>query len=267
VGRDGRLAEYPPEPPDDAASGAVERQWGTFAGEEAALAAYFGVPPHILDRRPPTLFEGVAGLTTIYRVRPAEAEVTCGVGWHGTVPFVLVADFPGLSGASGLSPDEQDLIDAALSTQGLMAVQTRYDDRGPAVIARAETNEALLVIRVINGKADIQPYQPGDGETGTDDQRRWIRYAESIEGLTILDAWNDGLTDDLVVVTRGLQGDINRHYIDPDGVEVGRDPDPDAPAAQFMPDGSLPPDMPDLDVEDPPEADPPVPPNTVLALH
>jgi hypothetical protein len=57
-----------------------------------------------------------------------------------------------------------------------------------------------------------------------------MRYAETYEHLAILDAWRDGDSDDLLVVTGEASGQIWRHHVDRDGVETWRKPDEQAAA-------------------------------------
>jgi hypothetical protein len=55
-----------------------------------------------------------------------------------------------------------------------------------------------------------------------------MRYVETYEGLTVLDAWRDGAGDDVIVLTADASGRIWRHHIDADGVETWRKADDEA---------------------------------------
>ena len=55
-----------------------------------------------------------------------------------------------------------------------------------------------------------------------------MNFAESYEGLAVLDAWHDGTTDDVMVLTGDLSGQVWRHHIDLDGVESWRKTDDEA---------------------------------------
>lgn len=268
IGRDGRLGEYLPEP---ATEGAVEpplpRALGLLAGEEQALVAHFGSMPLILERRDPTLFEDLVALTVILHVRTDDGqEIGCGIGWHGSVPFILEADFPRLAGNLMLEPERQPVMEAALSEHGLEPCETRLDDIGLAVIARRRGSDDLFVVRLRGQQAEISPYQQRQAGLGTADQARWMHYAESFEALSILDAWRDGGSADLVVISRDSQGQVSRHYIDPDGIEIGRDPDFTAAAALVSRTPLAPPRTPTAPPEVAPLTEPPIPSDSVLAL-
>lgn len=182
----------------------------------------------MIDSREPTLFEDMVGLSTIVHVQtPDGLERGCGVGWHGNLPFILEADFPRFAGPPALPPEDETAVVAALQGDELVRGETRYDEIGNAVIARRRGSDALVMLRPSPGKLTVEPYTPNRDAAGPD-QQRWMNYAESYEGLTVLDAWRDGATEDVIVLTGDLSGQIWRHHIDSDGVETWRKTDDDA---------------------------------------
>lgn len=222
---DGRLSEIAPSA--NTAPPRV-RSPEPFAGERKALQARFGDAVRVLDAREPTLFEDMIGLSSIVHVRAADGrKVDCGIGWHGGMAFVLHADFPRFGSQFALAPGDAAAIDAALLVDGLVRGETRLDENGIAVVARHRGSEALVLLRLQSGQALAEPYIPGH-DTGGPDQRRWMRCAETYEGLALLDAWRDGASDDLFVLTGDPSGQVWRHHIDTDGVETWRKADDDA---------------------------------------
>jgi hypothetical protein len=219
---DGRLTEIPPSA--DTAPPHV-RSPEQFAGERQALLQRFGDNIEILDVREPLLFEDMVGLSSIVHVRTAEGrEVGCGIGWHGSMPFVLEADFPRFGTQLTLLADDAEAIDTAVRANGLVRYETRLDEHGLAVVARRKGGAELLLLRLDAGQVRLEPCAPGRGAADTD-QQRWMRYAETYEGRTILDAYHDGTSDDLIVLTGDSSGRIWRHHIDGDGVETWRKTD------------------------------------------
>jgi hypothetical protein len=99
------------------------------------------------------------------------------------------------------------------------------------VIAREKGGWNLFTIRLDGNATRIDPYTPGRGAAGNDDQRRWMTYAETYEARTILDAWRNGRTDELAVLTIDPDLKAWRHIIDTDGVEISRQTDNEAAAA------------------------------------
>jgi len=203
-----------------------------FAGELRVLEDRFGPDLQVLDARDPTLFEDAAGLSSIMHLRlPDGAELACGIGWFGTVPFVLTADFPRFDAPLALPPQEEDAVREALLRLGLVRHETRLDANGLAVLARRDGGQALFLLRSTNGEVAAEPYQPGVSDPGTEDQQRWLRYALAHEGLTPLDHYSDGGTGNLIVLTGDAGGHCWRHLIDPDGVEAWRRPAGDSALA------------------------------------
>jgi hypothetical protein len=225
---DGRLTEIAPSA--DLAAPRV-RSPEQFAGEHKALQARFGDSVRILDTREPTLFEDMIGLSSIVHVRTAEGrEVGCGVGWHGAMAFVLEADFPRFAPQFALEPQDAAAVDAATAANDLVRGETRLDENGIAVVCRYKGSEALFLLRPQSGQLRVEPYVPGRGVAGPD-QQRWMRYVETYEGLAILDAWHDGASDDVIVLTGDPSGQVWRHHIDVDGVETWRKADDEAAVA------------------------------------
>jgi hypothetical protein len=225
---DGRLTEIAPSA--DMAAPRV-RSPEQFAGEHKELQARFGDSVRILDTREPTLFEDMIGLSSIVHVRTAEGrEVGCGVGWHGAMAFVLEANFPRFATQFTLEPQDAAAVDAATAANGLVRGETRLDENGIAVVCRCRGSEALFLLRPQSGQLRVEPYVAGRGVAGPD-QQRWMRYVETYEALAILDAWHDGASDDVIVLTGDPSGQVWRHHIDVDGVETWRKADDEAAVA------------------------------------
>lgn len=202
-----------------------------FAGEQAALRARFGPAARMIDAREPTLFETMVGLDSILHVRlPDGSEVGCGIGWHGPVPFVLPAAFPRFSTSLALSAEHEAAVQATLARDNLVRHETRLDHHGLAVLTRRRGSGQLFLLRADGGTVTVEPYAAAPDKVASDDQARWMRYAETYEHLAMLDAWRDGDSDDLLVVTGEASGQVWRHHIDPDGVETWRKPDAEAAA-------------------------------------
>ncbi len=223
VSRDGRLIEVAGTtdtlPPRRHAS-------EHLAGEQAALRARFGPDARMIDAREPTLFESMVGLDSILHVRLADgSEIGCGIGWHGPVPFVLPAAFPRFAAPLALSIENEAAVQAVLARDNLVRHETRLDPLGLAVVARRRGEEQLFLLRGNGGAATVEPYEAAADRAASDDHVRWMRYAETYEHLAMLDAWRDGDSDDLLVVTGEASGQIWRHHIDCEGVETWRKPD------------------------------------------
>jgi hypothetical protein len=202
-----------------------------LAGEQAALRARFGPDARVIDAREPTLFETMVGCDSILHVRLADGgEIGCGIGWHGPVPFVLPAAFPRFAVPLVLSPENEAAVQAILARDNLVRHETRLDPSGVAVVARCRGGAQLFLLRANDGTAAIESYDASADGAASEDQARWMRYAETYEHLAMLDAWRDGASDDLLVVTGEASGQIWRHHIDRDGVETWRKPDEQAAA-------------------------------------
>jgi len=222
---DGRLTEIAPT--TDVAPPRL-RSPEQFAGEHKALQGRFGAHVHIIDSREPTLFEDMVGLSSVAHVRTADGrEIGCGIGWFGDMPFVLEADFPRFSAPLELPDDDAAEVDAALHDNDLVRGETRLDENGIAVTGRRRGGDALYLVRPDQEGARVEPHIPGREAAGAD-QQRWLHYAETYEGLTVLDVWRDGEGDDIIVLTGDLSGQIWRHHIDVDGVETWRKADDEA---------------------------------------
>jgi hypothetical protein len=222
---DGRLTEVAPSADTPPPSVRLPEQ---FAGEHNALVTRFGDGVRVIDAREPTLFEDMVGLSSIVHVRTADGrDVGCGIGWHGAMAFVLEADFPRFATQLELLPEDAAAINAAIRSNGLVRGETRLDDSGIAVLARRTGGDALFLLRPQAGQVRVEPYSAGRDAAGTD-QQRWMRYVESYEGLAVLDAWHDGATEDVIVLSGDPSGQIWQHHIDPDGVETWRKVSDDA---------------------------------------
>ncbi len=229
--RDGRLTRLRAEDDIGVAPSPQDIDADAFAGEDAAVHAYFGCGTVILDRRTPSLFEDLAALSVIIHARRNGAVFGCGVGWHGAAAFVLAADFPRDEQAIDAPPDLGAAVARAVEAQGFIPRETREDEDGFGVIAQEAGSAALVIIRMEGTTSRIAPYVPGRIATASEDQRRWMTYAETYEGRTVVDSWRTGDADDIAVVTIDQDREAWRHIIDADGVEVSRRPDNEAAAA------------------------------------
>ena len=222
---DGRLTEMAPS--SDTAPPQL-RSPDQFAGERKALQARFGAHVHIVDSREPTLFEDLVGLSSVAHVRTADGrDIGCGIGWFGDMAFVLEADFPRFSAPLELPETDAAAVDAALRDNDLIRGETRLDEKGVAVSSRRRGSDALYLLRPDADGVRVEPHVPGRKPAGPD-QQRWMHYAETYEGLTVLDVWRDGDSDDVIVLTGDASGQIWRHHIDADGVETWRKADDEA---------------------------------------
>lgn len=222
---DGRLTEVAPS--SDVAPPRL-RSSDQFAGERKALQARFGAHVHIVDSREPTLFEDLIGLSSVAHVRTADGrEIGCGIGWFGDLAFVLAADFPRFSAPLELPDSDAAAVEVALRDNDLIRGETRLDENGVAVAARRRGSDTLYLLRPDADGVRVAPHVPGREPAGPD-QQRWMHYAETYEGLTVLDVWRDGDSDDVIVLTGDLSGQIWRHHVDADGVETWRKADDEA---------------------------------------
>ena len=147
--RNGQLEEAAPSPPVPAPGTRGAEQ---FAGEQQALERRFGPGIQVIDARGPTLFEDMAGLASIVHLRRADRqELACGIGWHGTISFILVADFPRFDIPLALPPSDEAAVQDALRRQGLVRHETRMDEHGLAVVARRHGGAELFLLRVDSG--------------------------------------------------------------------------------------------------------------------
>jgi len=225
AGLDGRLVEVMPSEDTHPTRVPLPER---FAAEQKALRARFGKGVRVVDTREPTLFEDKAGFSSVVHVRTETGrEIGCGILWHGDVPVVLEADFPRFAAPLALLADDEAAVDAAIKANDLVRGETRLDEHGIAVVARRRGEEALFLLRPGSGKVRLEPYTPGRDAAGAD-QQRWMHYAETYEDLTILDAYRDGDSADVIVLTGDPGGQVWRHHVDSDGVETWRKTDEDA---------------------------------------
>ncbi len=195
-----------------------------LAGEERVIRSLFGAAAHILDVRSPTVLEDLVGLSAIVHLRTQDdGETDCGIGWHGTTPFVLRADFPRFGAPTSLSAADAAAAGMAAEVAGLITFETRADEHGTAVLARARLDGGLHLIRPAAGGAKVAPYAPGVPDALLSaDQALWLRYASEHERLTIIDGYRDGSSDNVFMVASGPDGHVTRHLVDADGIEVWR---------------------------------------------
>ena len=104
-------------------------------------------------------------------------------------------EFPGRGLKGGRSP-----------TEGLIACETRRDDRGLAVLTRRRSAGDLLLVRFDGETASLVPYAPGHPAGLSGDQEQWLYYIETYEGLGVLDAYRGASSNALIVLTAGADG-------------------------------------------------------------
>jgi hypothetical protein len=232
AGPDGRLVDLPPDDATGFAPASTAGEIESFAGEDAAVHDFLVPGSIIVDRRAPSLFEELLGLSAVIHARrPDGVVIGCGVGWHGDVAFVLAADFPRDNGLLVPPPDLEAAVAHALRTRDLIRHETRVDEQGFCVIARERERQGLVTIRLQGKATRIDPYTPDRGTAMNDDQRRWKTYAETYEARTVLDSWRNGDSAELAVLTIDPDLGAWRHIIDTDGVEISRRTDNEAAVA------------------------------------
>jgi len=241
--RDGRLLKLPAQDDTGVAPPTEAVDADAFAGEDAAVKSFLGDDATIVDRRTPTLFEDLIGLSGILHARRRDgSQIGCGVGWHGGIPFVLAGDFPRDGKEIAPPPDLESVVAEAIRSRNLIRLETRLDDHGFGVIARERGRPNLVMIRLDGPTVDIAPYTPGRIAAANADQRRWMTYAETYEQRTVLDSWPDGDGDEIAVVTIDQDQEAWRHIIDADGIELSRQSDNQAAAAVLFRERSVQPD-------------------------
>ena len=222
---DGRLAEVPPSA-EMAASRA--RTPAHFGGAYDAMRAKFGDSVQLVDAREPTLFEDLVGIANVFHVREAaDREIGCAIIWHGEIPVILAGTFPRLGAPPDLPAADAAAIDAAIAAHHLIRGEARLDEQGLAIVARKPGEAELLLLRPGPDGVRLERHVPSRDDTGAD-QLRWMQFAESYEGLVVIDFWHDDRSTDLIVLTGDLGGDLWRHHIDADGVETWRRLEKDA---------------------------------------
>lgn len=204
---------------------------GIPPAEEATLNDHFRAAVVVLACRAPTLFEEAVRLSTIFRERAEGRDYRCGAGWHGPMPYVLVADFPWFGLSPALSPELEASVAAAIEAHRLSRHETRIDATGMCVLATRPDTNTIYAVRQTKAGVSVEPYQPGRDAVGSPDQRRWMAYAEKYEQRTVLDAYQDGLSDDILVLSGGADCRVWLHRIDADGVELSCDPANDSALA------------------------------------
>lgn len=70
-----------------------------FIGEDRAIRTAYGAPAHIVAAREPSSLEELIGFSRIVHLLTEDGrEVACGIGWHGTTPFLIEGDFAASDG-------------------------------------------------------------------------------------------------------------------------------------------------------------------------
>lgn len=212
-----------------------------FVGEAATIRQVFGEATQVLDARSPTLMEELIGLSSVLHIRAASGmEIDCGLGWHGTTPYLLRADFPRFGAPPALPAATAAAIAVAAVTAGMTTFESRTDARGPAVLARSDRDGTLHLIRPDGTDTRFDPYLPGVPDALLNpDQKTWVRYAEAHEQLAVLDAYPDGPADGVFVLAADPAARVTRHLIDADGVEVWRAQAGDTLAAHLYREGLI----------------------------
>jgi hypothetical protein len=226
---DGALAEIAPMPGTAASLGA---ETATTAAMHDAVGASCGEGARILDTREPTVIEAMIGISSVLHLIQADGtEVSCGVIWHGPTAVALRADFPRFGIEPTLSAHQSGVLGQLAAAEGLVACKLRRDAHGLAVVARRRASADLVLLRLDGETATQAPYVPGRPTGLTRDQERWLHYIETYEALEVLDAYHDGASDALIVLTGGADGAAWRHHVDIDGIETWRRPDTGSAAA------------------------------------
>lgn len=217
---DGQMTEIAPAP-DMAERTEPERD--AMTPLQAALSISFGDAARVVNTRAPTVIEAMVGLTSVLHIaRPDGREVGCGILWHGPIAVVLQAAFARFDVPPEVSPRQSAALDALLAAHGLSACEVRRDEFGSAVLARRKGGTELFLVRFDGEVPRLLPYSAGRPSAITAAQEQWLHYIETYEGLTVLDAYHDGKSEALIVLTAGPEYKVWRHSVDGDGVETWR---------------------------------------------
>jgi hypothetical protein len=222
---EGRLTEFAPTPyavdvlqPGDSPGTASRRD-----AEQSAVAAYFGDGVRVVAARPPTVIEAMVGFTSVLHIVRADGQdAACGILWHGPAVVPLQAAFPRFDVAPQLTAGQQVACDALLAEHGLLACEVRRIGPGVAMLARRQGGTELFLLQFDEGVPRLNRYVPGQPARITDAQAQWVRYIETYERFKVLDAYQDGVSDTLIVLTTGPEETFWRHSVDADGVEAWR---------------------------------------------
>jgi hypothetical protein len=214
-------APVPPGPETDA-----------LAAMHDAVHASCGKTARILDTREPTFLEAMVGITSVLHVMQQDGrEVGCGILRHGPTAIALRADFPRFDVKPALSARQSSLLETLAAAEGLIACETRRDEHGLAIVARRSATADFVLVRFDGETAGVAPYVPGRPSGLATDQERWLHYIATYEALDVLDAYRDGSSDALIVLTGGADGVAWRHHVDIDGIEKWRRADTGSVAA------------------------------------
>jgi hypothetical protein len=182
---EGRLEEIDPrlQPSVDRSS-----RDSLFDSEDRTVRDAYGETARIVSVRAPSAREELVGFSSMVHLLTQDGrELACGIGWHGTTPFLIQGEFP---------PDDGQTSDGQTSHGQTPDGQTS----GAADTADGGIWRDLL----------------------TADQAVWLRYAERYEHLVILDIRAEGTTGEVLVLTGDAGGSIAWHLIDGDGVDLWR---------------------------------------------
>jgi hypothetical protein len=196
-----------------------------MAAIRAAIRGSYGEAARIIDTREPTVIEAMAGIATVLHVVRADGHIVgCGILWHGPCAITLQADFPRFDVAPSLSAHQTAVLDRLAAAEALAVCETRQDEHGLAIVARRLATADFVQVRLDGETARMVPYAPGRPAGLTADQAGWLHYVETYEALQVIDAYRDGATDALIVLTGGADGTAWRHRVDIDGIETWRRP-------------------------------------------
>ena len=227
---EGALAEVAPTPGAAALPGP---EIDTLAAMRLAVQANCGEGARILDTREPTVIEAMVGIATVLHVIQTDGrEVTCGIIWHGPTAVALQADFPRFRRGT-------DPFGAPVRRARRTGCRRRAGRlRDPA--GRARTGRRRPPPRNRRSPAGAVPRRrrrPGDRHTvarhAVPIRTRPPRRADprpgtmaalyrNLRGVGVLDAYRDGTSDSVVVLTGGADGAVWRHHVDIDGIETWR---------------------------------------------
>jgi hypothetical protein len=124
---EGSLEEIDPrlQPPVDRAS-----RDGLFDSEDRTVRAVYGETARIVSVRAPSAREELVGFSNMVHLLTQDGrELACGIGWHGTTPFLIQGEF---SPDDGQTSDAADIAGGGVWRDLLTADQTvwlRYAER------------------------------------------------------------------------------------------------------------------------------------------
>ncbi len=145
---EGSLEEIDPrlQPPVDRAS-----RDGLFDSEDRTVRAAYGETARIVSVRAPSAREELVGFSSMVHLLTQDGrELACGIGWHGTTPFLIQGEF---APDDGQTSDAADIAGGDVWRDLLTADQTvwlRYAERYEHLVildirAEGTTGEVLVL--------------------------------------------------------------------------------------------------------------------------